>query len=99
MTFESRWLASIVFAAGGLAAFSLNEFLPFVLHGLRRHLHALDASPVRRGTKSTTQQNVAVGHSRKIVQGVEGCIGDTPLIKIKSLSDETGCEILAKAEV
>jgi cysteine synthase A len=31
--------------------------------------------------------------------GIEGCIGDTPLIKIKSLSDYTGCEILAKAEV
>jgi cysteine synthase A len=34
-----------------------------------------------------------------IREGVEGCIGDTPLIKIKSLSDYTGCEILAKAEV
>lgn len=34
-----------------------------------------------------------------IREGIEGCIGDTPLIKIKSLSDATGCEILAKAEV
>jgi cysteine synthase len=34
-----------------------------------------------------------------IREGIEGCIGDTPLIKIKSLSDYTGCEILAKAEV
>lgn len=34
-----------------------------------------------------------------IKDGIEGCIGDTPLIKIKSLSDATGCEILAKAEV
>lgn len=34
-----------------------------------------------------------------IVEGVEGCIGNTPLFRIKSLSDETGCEILAKAEV
>jgi cysteine synthase A len=32
-------------------------------------------------------------------EGIEGCIGDTPLIKIKSLSEYTGCEILAKAEV
>ncbi|OAL55724.1 PALP-domain-containing protein [Pyrenochaeta sp. DS3sAY3a] len=31
-------------------------------------------------------------------EGIEGCIGNTPLIKIKSLSDYTGCEILAKAE-
>ncbi|ORY09455.1 tryptophan synthase beta subunit-like PLP-dependent enzyme [Clohesyomyces aquaticus] len=33
-----------------------------------------------------------------IKEGIEGCIGRTPLIKIKSLSDATGCEILAKAE-
>ena len=32
-------------------------------------------------------------------QGIEACIGKTPLFKIKSLSKETGCEILAKAEV
>lgn len=30
--------------------------------------------------------------------GVEGLIGNTPLIKLRSLSDATGCEILAKAE-
>ncbi|KAL4872278.1 hypothetical protein BDV12DRAFT_152891 [Aspergillus spectabilis] len=33
-----------------------------------------------------------------IVEGIEGCIGNTPLLRIKSLSDATGCEILAKAE-
>ena len=32
-------------------------------------------------------------------EGIEACIGNTPLFKIKSLSSETGCEILAKAEV
>jgi cysteine synthase A len=32
-------------------------------------------------------------------EGIESTIGNTPLIKIKSLSEETGCEILAKAEV
>ena len=32
-------------------------------------------------------------------EGIEACIGNTPLFKIKSLSEETGCEILAKAEV
>jgi cysteine synthase A len=34
-----------------------------------------------------------------IVDGIEGCIGNTPLLRIKSLSDATGCEILGKAEV
>ncbi|KAL8292302.1 hypothetical protein RQP46_001768 [Phenoliferia psychrophenolica] len=32
------------------------------------------------------------------VNGFVGAIGNTPLIRIKSLSDETGCEILGKAE-
>lgn len=35
---------------------------------------------------------------RDIATGIEGLIGDTPLIKLKSLSDATGCEILAKCE-
>lgn len=33
-----------------------------------------------------------------IPEGIEGCIGNTPLFKIKSLSEATGCDILAKAE-
>jgi cysteine synthase A len=35
----------------------------------------------------------------EIAEGIEGCIGNTPLFKIKSLSEATGCEVLAKAEV
>ncbi len=35
----------------------------------------------------------------QIPEGIEACIGNTPLFKIKSLSSETGCDILAKAEV
>ncbi|KAF1932373.1 uncharacterized protein M421DRAFT_55202 [Didymella exigua CBS 183.55] len=33
-----------------------------------------------------------------IKEGIEGCIGNTPLIRIKSLSEYTGCDILVKAE-
>ncbi|EGD96117.1 cysteine synthase [Trichophyton tonsurans CBS 112818] len=33
-----------------------------------------------------------------IVDGIEGCIGNTPMVRIRSLSEATGCEILAKAE-
>nr|POF16786.1 cysteine synthase 2 [Quercus suber] len=31
-------------------------------------------------------------------EGIEGLIGNTPLIKLRALSEATGCEILAKAE-
>ena len=40
--------------------------------------------------RRTKQRNTAVG--------IEGLISNTPLIKLKSLSEATGCEILAKAE-
>lgn len=43
-----------------------------------------------RDPRRSVQDNFAVG--------IEGLIGNTPLIKLKSLSDATGCEILAKAE-
>ena len=34
-----------------------------------------------------------------IVDGIEGLVGNTKLVRIRSLSRATGCEILAKAEV
>lgn len=52
------------------------------------------------GTRDDEELLNSVRHGPPaIVEGVEGCIGNTPLFRIKSLSDETGCEILAKAEV
>ncbi|WP_342241752.1 cysteine synthase A [Inquilinus sp. OTU3971] len=36
--------------------------------------------------------------SRQIVDGFVGAIGNTPLIRLARLSEETGCEILGKAE-
>ena len=37
--------------------------------------------------------------STNIARGIEGTIGQTPLVKLKWLSEATGCEILGKAEV
>jgi cysteine synthase len=37
-------------------------------------------------------------HSDDVPVGIEGLIGDTPLIKLRSLSEATGCQILAKCE-
>ncbi|KAJ1960925.1 Cysteine synthase 2 [Dipsacomyces acuminosporus] len=39
-----------------------------------------------------------VSRTNRISNGVTGLIGNTPLVRINSLSDATGCEILAKAE-
>ncbi|CAI7597153.1 unnamed protein product [Penicillium manginii] len=49
-------------------------------------------------SKSEPEGLVARPGPPAIVEGIEGCIGNTPLFRIKSLSDETGCEILGKAE-
>jgi cysteine synthase A len=42
---------------------------------------------------------IAKQPTEDIRNGLEECIGNTPLIRIKSLSELTGCEILGKAEV
>jgi cysteine synthase A len=48
------------------------------------------SAPVRGGSALTTAHEIATG--------IEGLIGNTPLIKLASLSEATGCEILVKAE-
>lgn len=35
---------------------------------------------------------------KEIPDGIESTIGNTPIFRIKSLSDATGCDIIAKAE-
>ncbi|KAJ6015353.1 Cysteine synthase 2 [Penicillium herquei] len=60
----------------------------------------LDSRRHEKSPSSEPQANALIARSGPpaIVEGIEGCIGNTPLFRIKSLSDETGCEILAKAE-
>lgn len=62
---------------------------------------ALSSQRRENPTQSKPQAEGLVAHPGPpaIVEGIEGCIGNTPLFRIKSLSDETGCEILGKAEV
>ena len=52
-----------------------------------------------KGHDDSTLVGDRAGAQPIILQGIESCIGNTPLFKIKSLSDATGCEILGKAEV
>ncbi len=57
----------------------------------------------RRNSKIVTDpQDVRRTHDRDSVEeipvGIEGLIGNTPLIKLRALSEAVGCEILAKAE-
>ncbi|KAJ3413145.1 hypothetical protein HDV05_008483 [Chytridiales sp. JEL 0842] len=45
-----------------------------------------------------TGKNETTSSKRHVVKSIEDLVGNTPLIRINSLSDETGCEILGKAE-
>lgn len=61
----------------------------------------------KRFAKARNARESAAKHHRselidvkagQIVNGVDGLIGNTPLMRINSLSELTGCEILGKAE-
>nr|OQO24619.1 hypothetical protein B0A51_09599 [Rachicladosporium sp. CCFEE 5018] len=43
-------------------------------------------------------RRTVITDDQEIPIGIEGLIGNTPLIKLRSLSEATGCDILAKAE-
>ncbi|RDW73250.1 tryptophan synthase beta subunit-like PLP-dependent enzyme [Coleophoma cylindrospora] len=54
--------------------------------------------PVKLEDHTRSARQSVVGVPVQIPEGIEGCIGNTPLFKIKSLSEATGCLILGKAE-
>lgn len=65
-----------------------------------------DANQGQIGLEDNTRPHRRSGAGRRedkergvITKGIEACVGNTPLIRIESLSRETGCEILGKAEV
>lgn len=48
--------------------------------------------------ESASTYNIKVGKVQGRVNGFVGAVGNTPLIRLNRLSDETGCEIFGKAE-
>ncbi|KAI5799234.1 tryptophan synthase beta subunit-like PLP-dependent enzyme [Peziza echinospora] len=61
------------------------------------------ARPVfRRGLATASDlsnpYNVKVSQAQGTVNGLVGAIGNTPLLRLKKLSEETGCDIYGKAE-
>lgn len=80
------YIGTAFIAGVGLALVYKDVLSPERRHAKATHEKAADALVARPGPPA-------------IVEGIEGCIGNTPLFRIKSLSDATGCEILGKAEV
>ena len=68
------------------------------LPGAHDYVRLEDHTNQKPSVFNPAEQDPIQDGQRDVAVGVEGLIGNTPLIKIKSLSDATGCEILAKAE-
>lgn len=106
-----RLYLTAAFIAGILLTLGYKDFYPDLEQRYRSYARRRrQRSQVRRGSTAASGriQLVETEEERKelreelyeeIVDGIEGCIGNTPLLRIKSLSEATGCDILAKAEV
>ena len=105
---------SLAFTFGVLLTLGFKDFYPDLERRFRRRDAPLHEAPThtRRVALDTDQVSLedhtdsddasdlpAANSHEDIVDGIEGCIGNTPLIRLKGLSEATGCEILAKAEV
>lgn len=88
------------FVAGVVLSIAFKDlFYPEIEERIREYRESRRSQPSKPSQDTATEPLVARHGPPAIVEGIEGCIGNTPLLRIKSLSDATGCEILAKAEV
>lgn len=64
---------------------------------LRHSARRLGAAAVAAAGEPSAH-TLAVSRAQGIARGLTGAIGNTPLIRLQRLSEQTGCEILGKAE-
>ena len=83
---------AIVLAAKGSTSKTSRHHDTHASANARRRSSIGDSLSRMISLPKTEQENL-------IRDGVAGLIGNTPMVRIKSLSDATGCDILAKAEV
>ena len=95
--------AVIAFGAGILLTLGYKDFYPDLewrFWRRRRANRTIAFAGFNDSSHITLEDHEKNGMTAtEIPEGIEACIGNTPLFKIKSLSSETGCDILAKAEV
>ncbi|KAF4121269.1 cysteine synthase [Geosmithia morbida] len=63
----------------------------------RRTAYRLAAASVKAAAEPTLH-TLHVSKAQGIARGLTGAIGNTPLIRLNHISDQTGCEVLGKAE-
>ncbi|KAK2745003.1 hypothetical protein FQN55_006360 [Onygenales sp. PD_40] len=107
MADNSRLYISAAFLAGVLLALGIKDIYPHLERHYQQRRRKGRNEPqdftgieIKNGEIVDGVQYGLPGRPAPppIVDGIEGCIGNTPLFRIKSLSEATGCEILAKAE-
>ena len=100
---------TVAFVAGILLTLGFKDFYPDLERRYQRRRDqprsSSDSRPastylptVALEDHTRSRQSIAGASALPIPEGIEGIIGSTPLFKIKSLSESTGCTILAKAE-
>lgn len=106
MESRPKLYATTAFVAGILLTLGFKDFYPELeFRFWRRH----NANKTLAGAGLGGERHIDLedrekegrswGATVEVPEGIEACIGNTPLFRIKSLSEETGCDILAKAEV
>lgn len=108
---KSKLYVGIAFALGVILTLGYKDLYPDLeqrfMRARRRkgRLRApSEATLLRDGDRISLYDNARSNRNslflpgQEIPEGIEGCIGNTPLFKIRSLSEATGCDILAKAE-
>ncbi|KAL8932728.1 MAG: hypothetical protein Q9216_006706 [Gyalolechia sp. 2 TL-2023] len=100
-----RLFLTAAFLCGVLLTLGFKDFYPDLERRFRRRRRSPADTLVSAGLGESIdlEDHTKVGASDKpndveIFEGIEACVGNTPLFRIKSLSEVTGCEILAKAE-
>jgi cysteine synthase A len=106
---KTGFYISLSFLVGILLTLGFKDVYPDLERRYKQRRRRLSAAAKRKSLSAPVAQRVTLEDHTKdvgivrpdveIAEGIEGTIGNTPLFKIKSLSDATGCEILAKAEV
>ncbi|OCK81025.1 PALP-domain-containing protein [Lepidopterella palustris CBS 459.81] len=107
MESRPRLYLATAFILGIALTLGYKDVYPDLERRFRQQRRRTSTHVDSRAPFGTSQEGILKNHSHNSVSespeadirdGIEGCIGNTPLLRIKSLSEATGCEILAKAE-
>ncbi|KAL8687410.1 MAG: hypothetical protein Q9218_006409 [Villophora microphyllina] len=106
MDSRPRLFLTTAFLCGVLLTLGFKDFYPDLERRFRRKRPTSSTlaaagleSKAQIDLEDHTEKDLRSGtQDVKIAEGIGACVGNTPLFRIKSLSEETGCDILGKAE-